>query len=256
MSTVSAMASSLYLQYETLTGASSGSSASGSSATSSLLSEFSNSSTTSGLSLTDLLTQAESAQASNAASASFGTSQQTALTKFYSETSSVNSAAQAITGSSGYGLSFDGENGSVTESTVESLVSAYNTLLGDTASNSAYVSSSALSTMKMGVEDSSAALSQIGVTLGSDGKLTVDEDTLASVLENDPDAVKEAMTGVNGLATNLQQSSQELMGQSLSSYAATQSAGSSAAAFYNYAAYLNTTSLWSTLSGSLLNTTA
>lgn len=255
MSTVSAMASNLYLQYEYLTGSSSTGSSS-SAATNPLLSEFANSSSVSGLSTTDLLSQAQAAQASNAESASFSAKQASALATFYNDTGSVNAAAQKITGASDTSFSLDGGDGSVTADTVKSLVSAYNTLLSDTSSHSAYVRSSALSAMKAGVADSKSALSQIGVTVGSDGKLTVDEDTLNTALKNDPDAVKKALTGANGLATNLRQSSQALMSRSLSSYAAAQSAAGSGTAFYNYAAFLNASSLWSSLSGSLLNTTA
>ena len=46
-------------------------------------------------------------------------------------------------------------------------------------------------------------LSQIGVTIGSDGTLSVDSDTLNSALQQNPTAVKSMFTGSNGLGTQL-----------------------------------------------------
>lgn len=279
MSTVDAMASNIYMQYAY---ANSGSAAGGSTSNSSasgpasgdslqngLLSQLSESSSVesslitqltgtaaSGVSLSDLLSEAENAQAQNASNASFAGSQASALQTFNNDVSAVFSAAQKVTGSTGLGLSYDSDGGDVSESSVDALVSAYNSLVQNTAGNSAYVRSDAISSLKMDVDGSASSLSEIGVTENGDGTLSVDSDTLESALQNAPGSVEQALTGANGLASNLQLSAQGLMSQPLSTFAAAQSPSGGSSALYTEAAMLSASSLWSALSGSLLNTAA
>ncbi len=129
---------------------------------------------------------------------------------------------------------------------VQDLVNSYNDSISFLKSNSEV--SARVSRMASNFGDTtyrSANYESIGITVGSDGKLTIDEDALAKAIADDPDKVSSVL-GKDGLAGKAEQHIEMANSQRDQLFPAAKSMlGNelSAAALYTGSAYINMTSI-------------
>lgn len=225
--------SSMISQYESLISGSSSSSSSTSSAssasdTSSLLSELESESSDSSSSLLSALTGTSSSSSSsssllsaltgsssNSSSSTYAdeiealaASKTTALGEFYSYAKSLFSASDTLSGQTE-------DSSTLSYDDVSAFVTAYNNLVTYASDNSGYLGSTGMSGVKDAVTDNEDALSGIGITVNSDGTLSVDESTLESALSSDASGVASTLSSV---ADATKSSASSLASSSLDKY--------------------------------------
>jgi flagellar hook-associated protein 2 len=207
MSAISSL-SSLINQYQSLNSQSSSSSSS-SSILSALEAEGTATSSVTG-SLLDALNGTDSSSASSVGEAveSQLYSKTTALGDFYSDSSSLTTAAGSL-------YSATQDPSSLTYDNVSNFVDAYNKFITSSSENSEYVKSSDISTFKDTLTNSEDSLSEIGVTINSDGTLSVDEDKLNSALNSDSSSVASTL---GSLSSSVKSASSALTSNVLSNY--------------------------------------
>ncbi len=248
VSTVDSMVQMSQLQYSVTNSSSS---------SSSLLSEIAGGSTQSSTATTAILTQAENAVVTNVSNAELQANQTGALVQFQSYASSLNEAATELSPSlTGFDDSSDDSSSTgISADNINNFVTAFNNLVSYASSNQQYISSDALSGLQQGVTDELPDLQSIGITQNSDGTLSVDQDTLSSSIENDPDSVASVITGVDGLASNSYLATNDITNSPLSTFAANlTSASTGSTDFYNFVGQQSTSQMWSSLLGQFLNT--
>ena len=204
-----------------------------------------------GVSTEEILSQAEQAITVDDSNQAQQLNQTNALVQFYNDASSLNQAAAQLSPSA---YSDDG-SAALTESNIDNFVSAYNSIVSDANGSQRYISPDALDGLTQGFEDEAGNLQTIGITQNSDGTLSIDEDTLNSAIENDPDAVASALTGADGLASNTVSATQDILNKPLSRYAAALSPqNNNGADFYSIASAINASDSFSTFLGQMMNT--
>jgi len=137
-------------------------------------------------------------------------SKASALSEFYGYTSSLSSSASTL-----YSESEDSTD--LNTDDISSFVSAYNNLINYADENTSYVSANQLESIKQNVTDAADSLSSIGITVNSDGTMTVDNDTLESALTDDATSVASTL---NSLTSNTKASAKTLTNSSLENYIA------------------------------------
>ena len=209
-----------------------------------------NSTSGSGVSLGDILAQTEAAYSIDQANEQLQSNQTNALVQFYNDASSLNQAAsQLVTPSD------SDKSNNISAANINDFVTAYNDLVSLANDNSQYINSSALAPITQSFENEAQNLQSIGITQNSDGTLSVDQDTLNNALENNRDTVESAFASVDGLASNAASATQNILTNSLSQYATQLTPESTnSTSFYNLVGELNTSDLWNSFLGQVLNT--
>lgn len=146
----------------------------------------------------------------------------TGLTKMKKEADSLKSAASALNDTD----LFKETNGSVDmdkiTSAVKSFAKAYNSAIDQTGEVSSDSVSTQASFMKNLSKTMSNALSKVGVTVGTDGKMTVDEDTLKKADVKD---MKNLFTGKHSYAAQVADHASAISSAALRSASTYSSAG-------------------------------
>jgi flagellar hook-associated protein 2 len=81
--------------------------------------------------------------------------------------------------------------------------SGTNTLFGDSTTRSLQRALSDLATHSYAHGDGGVSLGQLGISLGRDGKLTIDSAKLSKAVSTDPTAIEDVIAGTDGLAVSI-----------------------------------------------------
>jgi len=145
-------------------------------------------------------------------------------------------------------------DGEEVQDAVTGLVSGLNSLIGNLEENSDYIKDEVLATVTSFIEYHEDELASIGITLGDDGTLVVDEGLLAEAVSEDPEAIEELFGGFDGLAVQVSNYASQIATHSPLNYATEAEDISTEFADYIYNASADL--LQESLLGSLLNTFA
>lgn len=108
-------------------------------------------------------------------------------------------------------------NTSTTESAVRGFVSQFNDTLTKLQSNSNYYAQGSATTLRGIAQQNSGALANIGVTVGSNGALSIDESVFAGALANKPGDVASVFGGSSRFVSAVQSETERAINQSLAS---------------------------------------
>lgn len=103
-------------------------------------------------------------------------------------------------------------NASAVMNAVNNFVYDYNNLISNLEQSSQYYNPNALSQLIGNSQALSSQLSQIGITVGSDGTLSVNNSQFNSAISNNFNEVNNLFNGTNGLATTVQSLTTNTMG--------------------------------------------
>lgn len=202
MSAISSI-SSLFSQYESRISGSGSNSTSNTAST--LLSTLENNSSSS---VSSLLGSSSTSSSVDDESESLFTSKTNSLGEFYSYAKKLSSAADSLYSES--------ENPStLSYDDISAFVTSYNNAVNYASQNSEYVNSNELSSVQANITNSKSNLSSIGITVNSDGTLSINKDTLTSSLSNDASTVASTLKNV---ASATKTSSAKLVSNSLTNY--------------------------------------
>ena len=129
----------------------------------------------------------------------------------------------------------------------ESIPTGKNVSSASASDDSEYVNSSDLQSMEQSISDSENSLFSIGITVNSDGTLSINQDTLKSALSDDASNVASVL---NGVASDTKSSASSLVSNALANYT---SSFKETISMYRE---LDKYEAESTLIGQLFNTTA
>jgi flagellar capping protein FliD len=155
----------------------------------------------------------------------------------------LNTAAMALNSSNSTSIFANSStpNTETLAADVTSFVKAFNNAVSLENASSDSEGAGALATLAKNNADS---LEAIGITVGEDGKLTIDTKALADAIDNNPDAVEAAFNGSTSFAANVQSQAMNSVTKAVS--------GTNLLSLYTSAL---SSSTQNTLTGLLLNST-
>jgi flagellar hook-associated protein 2 len=138
------------------------------------------------------------------------------------------------------------------EQAVTDFVSGINNFIDFLDNNSSYIKPEVLSTINNFISENQYQLGSLGITQGTDGKLTIDTGTLSAAVTQNMSGVQDALTGIEGLAKEVSDYASGISQGSPANYAQTMdSSGTISPASYSASGSILMDQM---LIGSLFNT--